>query len=197
MDGVRVRRGRLATDAGLCILLGLATEWLDGYWLTPRGQELGAPVPDLLLDLLEKAGARVECSDACPLLDLAVFAPCALTFVEDEALAYFLSRLKYVLLLRLLLLACTTLPPPGGPAAYATLVQGSRYQVGCSGHTAFVALACVSLSTPSSRLAWLAYACLVSVGILAARCHYSLCVLVAWTLVLALCPADSWPTAGA
>lgn len=189
--------GKLVVDAGACIILVALTAWVDTEWLTPRGQlpQCHEPLQDAVLEFLQcgPPEGRIACDGVCPLLDLAVLVPCFLTLCDSATLRYFTSRLKYVLLVRLLLMACTTLPPPGPGGAYATLVQGSHFQVGCSGHAAIVLLACVCLSSPATRGFWLGYAVAVAVGILAASCHYSLCVIVAWLLVFALCPLSSWP----
>lgn len=177
------------------VLIAL-TAWVDDEWLTPRGKLRDyAPLQDAVLEFLQCGAVkeRPGCDDSCALLDIAVLLPCMLTMCDASSLHYFVSRLKYVLLVRLLLMACTTLPPPGPPGDYARLVQGSHFQVGCSGHAAIVLLACVCLSSPASLGLWLGYAALVAVGILGASCHYSLCVIVAWLLVFALCPLSTWP----
>jgi len=196
-EDARRRRGAIAFDAGVCVLLAVATGATDEAWLSPRGRalECGEPLPDLLSRALACLGARPSCEEASPLLDLAVVVPCALTACREDSLAFFLSRLKYVLFLRLLIMVCTALPPPGAPAQFDTYIQGSLYQVGCSGHAALVLLAGIALATPSSVPAWLGYAALVSLGIIASRCHYSLCIFTAWLLVLAVCPLATWPLA--
>ena len=82
---------------------------------------------------------------------------------------------------------------PGAPAAYVTLLQGSRCQVGCSARAAVVLLACVSLSAQNVWPPWPAYAAAVAAAILASRYSYSLCICAAWVLVFAECPPASWP----
>lgn len=164
----------------LCLLLVAATAWLDAVWLTPRGMKLDCgKLPDLFGDLLE-----VDlCKRASPLLDAAVGVPCVLAAFNPDTSEDFFAMLKYVLLIRLIIMCCTTLPPAGRVESYTTLVEGSSYQVGCSGHAALLLLACLLLSANGNRTAWLTFAATVSLLIVLTRCHYTLDVIVAWLVV--------------
>ena len=155
----------LGVIVALCIALIREVKGLLGScWLTPRGAAArGAALPDAALEPVQ------DLRPPGALIPARCSASPRLPVLPRPAAA------------------------PGAPAAYVTLLQSSRCQVGYSGRAAVVLLACVWLSAQDVWPPWPAYAAAVAATSLASCRRYSLCILAGWVLVFAECPPASWP----